>query len=286
MRLILFYFIIHSFCLVGCKEANNLEVIDNENLVNEKATLGESEIIKDDFENGIAEFWEFEIHDSTRVNAVEDPADAKNKALKVDLKLDDYNSGGRRSEIRLMGMEPLNYLTKYSFDFYLPESFFDKNDPKGIIFLHQWHDQADPGFNWSTQNKTTHPPIRLFVDINESGEYKLVFGAGLETGHMNEVIYTSWKENLEPNRWYSFSCEIFWHIYTDVAYAMPMLDGEYLYHNKDAQEGNEHKIFRRNMYNGIGNYFKLGLYMFGKQHAERYALFDNVYIETIEHKCF
>lgn len=271
------------FIFFNCNSINKEE---SNILGNSQKTLGETTIYKDDFEkNQYNDFWIYEAIDSSRINITDDPVRSDNKVLQVNLKLDDYASGGRRSELRLNEMEPLNYLTNYGFDFLLPESFFVESEKPGIIFLHQWHDQADPGFNWSTQNKVTHPPIRLFIDTSKAGGYKLVFAAGLETGGMNEVIYSTYKEDLQPNRWYSFNCEILWHIYTQTGYAEPKLDGEYLYTDNNEDEQLRHKIYRRNMYNGIGNYFKFGLYTFGKDIGEKTAYFDNFFIETTEVLC-
>lgn len=277
-NLLLIIFVCSFF--ISCNQENE-QVIEP---LPEAEEVDLTRVYKEDFEKDFKDFWLFEAQDSSRFMIVKDPLNSDNQVLKVNLKLDDYNSGGRRAELRTIHTEPLDYLSKYGFDFMLPDSFFEEVEKPGIIFIHQWHDQADPGFNWSTQNKVTHPPIRLFIDIKEDNKYKLVFGAGLETGNMNEVIYSVWEENLEPNRWYSFSCEVFWHVYNDEAYAIPMLDGKYFYSN-NTEEEHRHKILRRNMYNGIGNYFKMGLYMFGKEHDEKYAFFDNFYLESTEISC-
>lgn len=198
----------------------------------------------------------------------------------MELKLDDYVSGGSRSELKLPVSERLNHLSKYSFRFLLPEDFFATDEGPGHIILHQWHDMPDPGFNWRTQNKVTNPPVYLFVDRKDGGQYDLIFRTGLVTGEMNETITSVWKGDLLPNKWYTFSCEVFWHLYTDEAYVLPMLDGEYFYTSKG-----QHKIYRRNLYNSLGNYLKFGIYKFGNEKHDKFVYFDDIQLESEIIKC-
>lgn len=268
-----------AFTLFSCtpKSSDNL-VIEDKKDTNLKF------IYKDDFENELQDFWFMEAVDSTRFEIVQDPLDENNKVLQVNLQLDDYANGGSRAEIKLTENEPLDVLSKYSFRFLLPESFFQTDEKPGMIIIHQWHDQADPGFNWVTQKKSTHPPVHLFVDRKEGGKYQLVFKTGLETGDMNETVASVWSEDLVANKWYTFSCEVLWHIYTDTGYALPMLDGKPFYNNSQDLK-NPHRIYRRNMYNGIGNYFKIGLYKFGNEKHPRTIYFDDFILESEKVDC-
>jgi hypothetical protein len=145
-------------------------------------------IFKDDFENGLQSFWNPEMVDSSRYIIVKDPLNKSNNVLRVNLQLDDYTNGGKRSEMKIEYMDELDIITKYKFKFLLPESFFNSKEKPGMIIIHQWHDQADPGFNWTTQKKTTHPPVHLFLNRKDGGIYELVFRTGLETGDMNETV--------------------------------------------------------------------------------------------------
>ncbi|MGB3452327.1 MAG: heparin lyase I family protein [Moheibacter sp.] len=131
----------------------------------------------------------------------------------------------------------------------------------------------------------THPPVYLFFDRKEGGIYNLVFRTGLETGEMNETVTSVWKDDIKPNRWYQFSCEIHWHIYSKTGYAIPKLDDEYFYKSQDNSLADPHKIYRRNMYNGIGNYPKIGLYRFGNEKSDRTIYFDDFKLESEYIKC-
>lgn len=242
-------------------------------------------VFNDDFENGLQDFWVAETVDTTRYSIVSDPLNAHNKVLRVRLGLDDYSNGGKRSELKILHHGELDYKSEYSFRFMLPEDFFRTDEKSGFIIIHQWHDQADPGFNWSTQNKVTHPPIHLYIDRKEGGIYKLISKVGLKTGAMDETITSVWKGDLRPNEWYSYSCEIYWHIYTHTAYAKPKINGEYFYTSNDANGNYTHKIYRRNMYNGIGNYPKLGLYRFGNELEEKTIYFDDFKLVTKKSEC-
>jgi hypothetical protein len=85
---------------------------------------------------------------------------------------------------------------------------------------------------------------------------------------------------MQPNKWYEFSCEVLWHIYTHTGYAEPKLNGEPFFNNPN-DTINPHKIYRRNMYNGVGNYYKMGLYRFGNEIEEKTIYFDDFYCESI-----
>ena len=250
----------------------------------------EKTIFSDDFEYGLKEFWTPETMDSTRFEIVQDPIDSKNKVLKINIELNDYVNSGSRSEMKIQYHPELNYLSNYSFRFMLPESFFAQDEKPGILIIHQWHDQADPGFDWGTQKKITHPAIYLFIDRKEGGTYFLTFRTGLETGNINETVTSVWEEELVPNRWYNFSCEVLWHIYSNVGYALPVLDGKYFYKqdtDKKTEMGNSesHKIYRRNMYNGDGNYVKIGLYKFGNEKHNRTIYFDDFHMYIQKTDC-
>jgi|SRR5690606_17141608 len=278
-HLFLFLFILLFY---SCTEnTKSIEIKDSEiELIDESKV-----IFNDDFENGLQNFWEAETVDSTRYSIVSDPLNETNKVLRVRLGLDDYTNGGKRSELKIIHHGILDHKSEISFRFMLPEDFFRTDEKPGFIIIHQWHDQADPGFNWSTQNKVTHPPIHLYIDRKEGGIYKLISKVGLKTGAMDETITSVWKGDLRPNEWYSYSCEIYWHIYTHTAYAKPKINGEYFYTSNDANGNYTHKIYRRNMYNGIGNYPKLGLYRFGNELEEKTIYFDDFKLVTKKSEC-
>lgn len=262
-----------------CPSQENEALIKNDSL---EVQIAENEniVFQDDFENELQDFWDKETVNNSRFKIVEDPLEKNNKVLQVNLKLEDYSNGGKRSELKIPFHSELNELTRYSFRFMLPENFFRTDEKPGFIIIHQWHDEADPGFNWETQKKVTHPPIYLFIDRKEGGIYNLVFRTGLETGSMNETVTSVWQGELRSNEWYSFSCEILWHIYSHKGYAIPKLNGEYFYDSKNLDDKEPHKIFRRNMYNGIGNYPKIGLYRFVNELYERVIYFDDFIFDS------
>lgn len=235
----------------------------------------------ENFENGFQSFWTYELADSSRVDIVKDPFDPQNNVLKVDLEIGDYVSGGVRTELRMHPRDSFGYTANYSFRFLLPESFFKKDEEKGYHIIHQWHDEAAPGFNWSNYNTKTKPPIHLLIEHNPNGDYFLVFKTGIEIGEIEEIVPARWKEKLRPNKWYTFSCEVLWSLYNKEGYAEPSLDGEYIInYDNNLDPSSRHRIYRRNMYNIIPNYFKLGLYLSGKQQYNRTVYFDDIKFES------
>lgn len=229
----------------------------------------------EDFENGLQSFWSRELADTTRMNIVKDSSRPENKILKIDLNLEDFVNGGIRSEIVIKPKDSFGYKANYSFKFLLPKSFFQEGESKGWYIIHQWHDETNPGFNWKT-NPKTQPPIHLLVEHNPNGEYFLYFKTGLETGELKEIFPVKWKNKLEPDRWYTFSCEILWSLYNNEGYSEPKLDGEFFFNQKNATDSLvNHKIYRRNMYNIIPNYFKIGLYRAGYEKYDRTIYFDD-----------
>ena len=233
----------------------------------------------DDFENELQPFWDKEIADESRYSIVDDPLSPGNKVLKVHLKLEDMVANGRRAEFPLWPSDSLGFKTNYRFRFMLPEDFFHSDESEGQIIIHQFHDMPDPGFDWSNQHKVTHPPVYLSVKRDDNHVYTMLFRTGLETGGMNESVIAESKVPLIPNKWYVFSNEIYWHVYTNKAYAIPKLDDEYMF-TEEVNGRKSHKIRRRNMYNSIPNYPKIGLYRQGGELHDRTIYFDDFYYET------
>lgn len=243
--------------------------------------------LMDDFDNHLQPFWSKEVADSLRYEIVSDPLDETNSVLKVDLFLEDY-SNGLRSEILVFTKDSIGYKTNYSFRFLVPENFFQYDEAPGWIIIHQWHDLPDPGFNWASQNKATQPPIHLMFERNREGEYDLVFKTGLKTGHMDEIVSVKWPGEILPDTWYTFSCEVYWHVYNNKAYSIPMLDSKYFINDefRSEQSIEQHKIYRRNMYNALPNYFKFGLYRSGTEKHNRTIFLDDFQYNSERVSCF
>ncbi len=230
-------------------------------------------------------FWTKEVADASRDSIVIDPLNDKKRVLKVELKLSDYASGGIRSEILMHPKDSFGYRTHYSFKFLLPESFFKKDEPKGWYIIHQWHDAPAPGFNWKTYNRKTQPPVHLLIEHNSDGDYFLDFKTGLEIGEIKEIVSSRWSEKLEPNRWDTFSCDILWSLYNNDGYAEPKLDDNFFKNWINPKDSTlVHKIYRRNMYNIIPNYFKFGLYRSGNEKHDRTIYFDDFRHESYREK--
>ena len=230
----------------------------------------------------VRSFWKMELSDIDRHRIVNDPMDPNNKVLNVELRLEDYASG-LRSELVIFTKDSIGYKTNYSFRFMFPESFFREGEDPGWYIIHQWHDLPDPGFNWNTQHKSTQPPIHLSVERDSENQYFLVFSNGLQTGGMDEIVKVKWEETLEPNRWYTFSCEVLWGVYNNRSYSIPKIDGRYMVngHLPADSDIESHKIYRRNMYNSLPNYFKIGLYRSGTEKYIREIYFDDFKHESI-----
>lgn len=260
--------------LISCSKNETQEMI-----IKEKTVEPRKSVFEDDFENGLKDFWVLELTDSSRYELVPDPLNSQNKVLRMELLNEDYVSGGKRSELLIWTKDSLGYVANYSFRFMLPESFFIRDQNSEMIIIHQWHDSPDPGFNWRTQNKFTQPPVYLFIDKTENDIYNLVFKNGLSTGEMDETISLVWKEELVPNKWYTFSCEVHWHIYSNKAYSIPKLNDEYFY-TKQVKGETENKVYRRNMYNSLANYPKIGVYRFGNLERNYFMYFDDFKLET------
>lgn len=274
-KFIFIYIVGFAILFYSCNDKENEPCPELPNYSNSKKEF------KEDFENGLQSFWTKELADSTRMDIVKDSFNPKNKILKIDLNLEDYASGGIRSEILMHPKDSFGYKANYSFKFLLPDSFFQKGEPQGWYIIHQWHDAPAPGFNWKTYNRKTQPPIHLLIEHNPNGEYFLYFKTGLEIGEIKEIVPVKWKNKLEPNKWYTFSCEILWSLYNKEGYAAPKLDGEYFLNQTSPNDTLvNHKIYRRNMYNIIPNYFKFGLYRSGRENYNRTIYFDDFKFES------
>jgi len=229
---------------------------------------------KDNFESGLQEFWKKEIVDSTKLNIVNDPLNKNNKVLQIKLSIGDKIRNGFRSEIYVKPFDPINSVTKYSFKFLLPSSFFKKNEKKSWIIIHQWHDYPPYGYSWSDMKKT-NPPYNLFIQHNPNGDYYLVYSGGMRIGGIDERSNVIYKEKLKPNHWYTFENEIKWHVKKQKSYCKPKLDGE-LFSNK-----RKLKIYTtRNMYNESPNSCKIGLYWDGSEQFDRIIYFDDFILKS------
>jgi len=271
-----FVLLICSLNLFSCKEKEK-------EIEYSLTEIKEPKIFCDDFENEMQNFWIKQLAHESRDSILKDPLNKNNTVLKVTNNLEDRVSGGIRSELLFFPKDSIGYKTKYSFRFLLPEEFFKKGEAKGWYIIHQWHDAPEPGFNWKTYKRKTQPPVHLLVEHNTNGEYFLYFKSGLETGSLNEIESIKWKEKLKPNKWYTFSCEILWGMYSaeNFSYAKPKLDGKYFVNKFNTKDSTfTHKIVRRNMYNSIPNYFKFGLYRAGYEKYNRDIYFDDFYLES------
>ncbi len=253
---------------------------------NEKKTIEEDKIpttegdfkreFQDNFEDSLQPFWfDHQFTDPSRLSLVKDPLD-KNKVLRIDLKVEDYIAGGYRSELVVRSKDSFGYINNLSVKFLFPKSFFKKEKKNGIIVIQQWHDEPYPGFSWKTNKNKIHPPQGLYVKHDTLGNFNLVFKSGLKGGKMYEIVLAEYEENLKPNIWYTFSLETFWSLYSKDGYFKPRINGKcFKKKNQDLC-----KIYGRNMYHTIPNYYKMGIYRSGTQENDRFMFFDDFNMVT------
>ena len=232
---------------------------------------------QDDFEERLKPFWRKELANSKRASISKSLTDSTNEVLRIELKTQDRASGGYRSEIKVYPQDSIGYITNYGFKFMLPESFFVREQDSGRYIIHQWHDLPPPGFTWKTNKNRTWPPVYLYIEHTPEGEFNLKFGAGLKTGSLDELISVNYAHQLIANKWYNFSCEILWSLYSNEGYVLPHINNEKLY------KVDQGKIYNRNMYNSLPNYFKFGLYRSGSQKHDREIFFDDFYLNSHRH---
>ena len=99
-------------------------------------------VYKDDFTDTIQSFWRTnQITHPDRLQIVTDPLNPDNDVMKISLEKGDRIAKGYRNEIVVNPKDSFGYLNKYSYRFMFPESFFQKEEKKGIIVLNKWHDE-------------------------------------------------------------------------------------------------------------------------------------------------
>lgn len=235
-------------------------------------------VYKDSFEGDtIQPFWKTnQIVAPSRLQIVKDPSNAKNKVLKISIETGDSVAKGFRNEIVIHSKDSFGYFNKYSYRFMFPKSFFQKEKKKGIIVLNQWHDEPYPGFSWKNKAIKVKAPFAMYIEHDTSAtDYKLVMHSGVRMGSVDEMTVARWKENLQPDVWYNFECEIFWSLYED-GYVKTSLNDVCF-----EIEGNEMcKFPATNMYHKLPNYFKMGLYWSPTHTQNRHIFYDDFKMTT------
>ncbi len=258
-------FILLALIAFGCKSK-----LDSEEIIIDYSDADPEFIWLDDFESSLANFWKLQQMTEDRLTIATEPGNTLNNVLQVKLDTLDYANGGRRSEMVITQKDSLGYLSEYSFRFKFQKDFFTPEAKAGWYIIHQWHDVPAVGYNWKSNKHKTRPPVALSVNFKPEIGYSLVFKSGLDTGNINEGIRLTYKGNLEPDIWYTFSNQIFWSVYKTDGYVLPKINGESM--SDDRSDG---KVFGRNMYNVRGNYIKFGLYRSGSQKNNRTIYFDD-----------
>jgi hypothetical protein len=244
-----------------------------------KPTLSEDykRVYKDSFEGDtIQPFWRTnQIVAPSRLQIVEDPSNAKNKVLKISLETGDSVAKGFRNEIVIHSKDSFGYFNKYSYRFMFPKSFFQKEKKKGIIVLNQWHDEPYPGFSWKNKAIKVKPPMAMYVEHTPDGKFKMVLHSGVRMGDVDEMTLVRWKDDLKPDMWYTFECEIFWSLYED-GYVKASIND--ICFELDGTE--QCKFPATNMYHKRPNYYKMGLYWSGWQEHNRFIYYDDFKMTT------
>ncbi|MEP3206998.1 MAG: heparin lyase I family protein [Gilvibacter sp.] len=266
------------FAFYNCGDSSS----EKEKDMPQKARIANEEIVefKDSFDEKIASFWGLQLAKSDRAMIVKDPLNSENEVLKVTVTPTDRVSGGNRSEFVIKQHDSMGYLNKYAFKFMLPEAFFKEQEKDAWFIIHQWHDEPAPGFTWATKKDKTKPPIALTISYSPEEGYQLYYKDGLDTGTLDEAKRLIWTEELKANVWYTFSNSVFWSLYETHGYSEPRLNGELFTPDKNAKLIEGDKIFGRNMYNAVGNYFKFGLYQASGQIHARHIYFDDFTMQS------
>ena len=234
----------------------------------EKPVLKSDELYTDTFDQ-LEDFWiTSEISDPSRMKIVPDPTDSSNNTVRFFLYPDDFVNNGKRNELVLKTMDKSGYTVKYSFRFMLPPDFFKKREHDWIM-IHQWHDEPPYGLDWHGYDMQTHPPINLTVKLTPGEKYYIIFNYGLWNKEINELQVAQYKKPLKPHQWYTFENTVHWN-FDKTGYSQPSIDGTYLFN--DEEDG---KVYGANVYNEVGNYFKMGLYGNKKQRDTISIYFDD-----------
>lgn len=234
-------------------------------------------VYEDSFEGDtIKPFWKTQqISHPDRLKLVKDPLDSKNNVMKISIEPGDIVAGGYRNELMFRSYDSLGYLTKYSYRFMLPDSFFKKEEKAGSIVLNQWHDDPYPGFTWATKKIKVRPPFAMYVEHTLEGEFYMKLHCGVKMGNVNEMTISKWPDKLEPNKWYTLQTEIFWSIYED-GYVKTSINDTCFQLEGVPQCKNS----GTNMYHKIPNYYKMGLYWSKGHTNNRHIYYDDFKMVT------
>ncbi|NCT16763.1 MAG: hypothetical protein COZ75_13615 [Flavobacteriaceae bacterium CG_4_8_14_3_um_filter_34_10] len=123
---------------------------------------------------------------------------------------------------------------------------------------------------WKEYDMQTTPPIHLYIQLLPGNEYYISYAYGLWDKSKKEVRRFQSKAPLRPNIWYTFENKVRWSTEDKVGYSIPKINSENL-----VDENIQGKIYGRNMYNFMPNYFKMGLYANNKFNDTISVLIDD-----------
>lgn len=264
--------LVFSILVLGCNKTNTETRTETVPALNKREVpVFEWE---DNFNGSIADYWAQQLVESERGKIVEDPLNPDNEVLKLSLKPGDFTRGGHRSELVIRDYDSIGYTNEYEFRFMLPDEFFSDNELGSWVIIHQWHDDTAPGYTWQTNKHKTRPPIALAVHYSPERGYILHYKSGLETGNLEEVVGLVWPGELKANTWYTFKNTVFWSLYNEHGYSLPLINNAPF--NPDHEKVSaDFKILGRNAYNAKGNFFKFGLYHSGREEHTRVMYLDD-----------
>lgn len=207
---------------------------------------------------------DFSLSREDSLSMVTNPVKMGSYAARFEVRFEDKNDRGTRSELGLSDLYPHGSEVFYSWSVYLDPA--SQESGKWQI-MGQWHDAPDPYQNESWAGYVPVPPP-LAVDYT-NGEFKLVLRSHTLWGE-GKVIGTY---GASRGQWIDMVFHIRWSE-NDDGFVRWWVDGTPLTGNAL----NEYKAYGRNCRNKVGNFFRIGLYRDGGVTTPFAAYYDEIKI--------
>ncbi len=185
--------------------------------------------------------------------------------VKVTLVPGDFAAHGHRAELKIFNEDALNQEVWYSWSIMVPESYQDTvNFGKQIFSQFHMLPDFDQGEDWGTYD--AEPMLVLIYNFN--GEDRHIYiHYGLKYENEEPVAQIP----VEKGRWYDFTFQLKWSK-SDSGFVQAWVNREKV----TPFNGEDHKVYGRNMYNYVPPYLKMGLYR-----AEEVTTTNTIYIDEL-----